>query len=165
MKGVLLENLRPANISPTFRDLDGGCRRRLSPPRTRRRTFNHPEPRRTDHPFFAQAKNHPEVIAQGGGGRERPCKTIYAYKRAAAIGADVLEMGVYLTKDDGPVLMHDADLSRATQGKGHVNDLTLEELRSLNADFNRRGDGGTSFPFRGQDLQAEVLRELRVRSR
>lgn len=125
---------------------------------------NTARPRGVDHPFFARAKNQPEVIAHRGGDRQWPGETMYAYKRAMAIGVDVIEMDVYLTKDDELVLMHDAGVGRTTGGKGHVNDLTLEQLQGLNAGHNWQEDGGTNFPFRGKDLPSEVLKDLRVPS-
>src|SRR5262245_12254967 len=59
-----------------------------------------------EHPFFSAAKKL-DVIAHRGGNGHWPGETLYAMKRAVEIGVDVLEMDVYLTKDEKLVLMHD----------------------------------------------------------
>lgn len=46
-------------------------------------------------------------------------------------GADFVEVDVRTTTDGKLVLMHDADVSRTTNGKGLVSNLTLEEIRRL----------------------------------
>jgi glycerophosphoryl diester phosphodiesterase len=42
-----------------------------------------------------------------------------------------VEFDVRLTRDAVPVIMHDADVSRTTDGRGLVHELTLEEIRRL----------------------------------
>ena len=46
------------------------------------------------------------------------------------------EVDVHLTADGYPVLIHDANVSRTTNGRGKVGALTLEALRAFDA-----GDG------------------------
>ncbi|GIW45505.1 MAG: glycerophosphoryl diester phosphodiesterase [Candidatus Binatia bacterium] len=45
----------------------------------------------------------------------------------------MIELDVQLSADDALVVFHDADVSRTTNGKGKVRELTLEQLRSLDA--------------------------------
>ena len=40
---------------------------------------------------------------------------------------------MYLTKDKQPVLLHDPTVNRTTNGKGRVSDLTLAEIKKLDA--------------------------------
>ena len=84
-------------------------------------------------PFFAAAKNHPEVIAHRGGAAEWPAETIYAFREAIAHHVDVLEMDVRRTADNEIVLMHNPTVDETTDGSGYVADKTLKELKKLNA--------------------------------
>jgi glycerophosphoryl diester phosphodiesterase len=77
----------------------------------------------------------PLNFAHRGGVTDFPENTLYAYSQAALAGADVLEMDVYQTKDDELVILHDLDVDRTTNGTGNVVDLTLAELRELDAAY------------------------------
>lgn len=70
-------------------------------------------------------------IAHAGGENEAPNETLFAYKRAAALGSDVLEMDVRLTGDDVLVVHHDDTVDRTTDGTGRVADKTYDELFAL----------------------------------
>jgi glycerophosphoryl diester phosphodiesterase len=74
-----------------------------------------------------------KIIAHRGASYFEPENTLRAYKRAMEMGADFVEVDVRLTKDKELVIMHDADVSRTTNGKGLVKDLTLDELKELDA--------------------------------
>src|SRR5215211_6019417 len=75
----------------------------------------------------------PLVIAHQGGDGLWPGDTMYAFERAVEIGADVLEMDAHITKDSQIVLMHDEKVDRTTSGTGAIEDLTLEQLKQLDA--------------------------------
>jgi glycerophosphoryl diester phosphodiesterase len=77
----------------------------------------------------------PLNFAHRGGVTDFPENTLYAYAEAARAGADVLEMDVYQTKDNQLVILHDLDVDRTTNGQGNVVDLTLAELRALDAAY------------------------------
>jgi glycerophosphoryl diester phosphodiesterase len=77
----------------------------------------------------------PLNFAHRGGVTDFPENTLYAYAEAAKAGADVLEMDVYQTKDNQLVILHDLDVDRTTNGVGNVVDLTLAELRALDAAY------------------------------
>jgi glycerophosphoryl diester phosphodiesterase len=77
----------------------------------------------------------PLNFAHRGGVTDFPENTLYAYAEAAKAGADVLEMDVYQTKDNALVILHDLDVDRTTNGRGDVVDLTLAELRKLDAAY------------------------------
>jgi glycerophosphoryl diester phosphodiesterase len=126
-----------------------------------------------DHPFFAQAKDHPppEVIAHRGGNLEWPGETMFAMRRAVKAGADVLEMDVYRaqngTANGELVLMHDINVRNTTGSecgkKCSINEFTVAELQKLNAAHEWSNDGGKSHPYQGEtDLTAEVQNDLRV---
>jgi glycerophosphoryl diester phosphodiesterase len=73
----------------------------------------------------------PLVVAHRGASVEQPENTIEAFAAAIDAGADAIEFDVRLTADGVPVVMHDADVSRTTDGRGIVSALTLEEVRRL----------------------------------
>ena len=77
----------------------------------------------------------PLNFAHRGGVTDFPENTLYAYAEAALAGADVLEMDVYQTRDNELVILHDLDVDRTTNGQGNVVDLTLAELRALDAAY------------------------------
>lgn len=77
----------------------------------------------------------PLNYAHRGGVIDFPENTLYAYAEVAVAGADVLEMDVYQTKDNQLVILHDLDVDRTTNGTGNVVDLTLAELRQLDAAY------------------------------
>ncbi|MBX5440582.1 MAG: glycerophosphodiester phosphodiesterase [Solirubrobacteraceae bacterium] len=83
-----------------------------------------------DNPWLAQRVLS---FAHQGGEDELPSNTMYALKRAVAAGADALELDVGATRDDVLVVLHDNRVDRTTNGTGSVNDLTLAQVRALDA--------------------------------
>lgn len=78
------------------------------------------------------------VIAHRGASAYEPENTLRAIKRALDLGADMVEIDVRATKDDHIVVIHDATVDRTTNGRGYVKDMTLEELKRLNAGLGER---------------------------
>ena len=98
----------------------------------------------------------PLNYAHRGGVIDFPENTIYAYAEVAIAGADVLEMDVYQTADNELVVLHDLGVDRTTNGSGKVVDLTLAEIRELDAAYWFVQDVGTphdrpdeDYTFRG----------------
>lgn len=60
-----------------------------------------------------------------------PENTIAAFQRAIADGADGIEFDVRLSRDQVPVVIHDASLQRTGLRTGLVEDLTAAELRLI----------------------------------
>jgi len=77
----------------------------------------------------------PLVIAHRGDSASAPENTLRAIGQAFDRGADLVEIDVRLTKDEKVVLMHDDTVDRTTDGTGKVAEMTLEELRALNASW------------------------------
>ena len=65
------------------------------------------------------------------GHSEYPEMTISSFYGAIAAGAKAVEVDLRLTKDGEIVLMHDAAVTRTTNGLGTVETLTLAELKEL----------------------------------
>jgi glycerophosphoryl diester phosphodiesterase len=81
-----------------------------------------------------RAPGEPAFIAAHRGDRaSAPENTVPAFEAAVAGGADFVEVDVQLTVDGYPVIIHDATVDRTTTGTGAVDDLTLAEIRTLDA--------------------------------
>lgn len=85
-----------------------------------------------ENPWLAR---RPISFAHRGGVVEFPENTLFAYHRADAVGADVLEMDVYQTADGALVILHDLTVDRTTDGSGDVGAFTLAELKQLDAAY------------------------------
>ena len=73
------------------------------------------------------------IIAHRGYSSQYPENTLSAIRAAVEAGADMVEIDVQLTKDNAIVVMHDKSVYRTTTGSGLVKDLTLEQIRALDA--------------------------------
>jgi glycerophosphoryl diester phosphodiesterase len=73
------------------------------------------------------------VVAHRGASSTTPENTLPAFEEAARAGADVVELDVRLTRDGIPVVLHDPDVSATTDGAGPVHELTLAEVKRLDA--------------------------------
>jgi glycerophosphoryl diester phosphodiesterase len=111
-------------------------------------------------PFYTDM--HPQVMlyAHMGGDGVWPGDTLYAYDQAAALGVDAFDMDAHITKDGHIVLMHDENVKRTTDGNGLVEELTLAELKKLDAAYNWSLDGGKTFPYRGKGISVPTLEEV-----
>ncbi len=79
---------------------------------------------------------NPQIIAHRGGPAYAPENTLAAFKHALEMHVDWLEMDLHQTKDGALVVIHDASVDRTTNGSGLVAELTLAQIRALDA-----GDG------------------------
>ncbi|HEY3082092.1 MAG TPA: glycerophosphodiester phosphodiesterase family protein [Chloroflexota bacterium] len=75
----------------------------------------------------------PYLLAHRGASGYAPENTMAAFERALALKADGLETDLRASKDGVLVLIHDERVDRTTDGEGLVADMTLEELRRLDA--------------------------------
>lgn len=113
-----------------------------------------------EHIYFRQDAGRTLVIAHRGGAGLWPENTLYAFEHAAALGVDVIETDVRVTKDGELVVLHDEGVERTTDGTGRVGSLTLAELKRLDAAYRFTPDGGRSFPLRDSGISVPTLREV-----
>ena len=83
--------------------------------------------------YWTQNPNNIYVAAHRGWPAKYPENTMESFRAATAIGVDQLELDVRITKDNELVIIHDATVDRTTNGTGLVRDLTLAELKALDA--------------------------------
>ncbi|WP_405764696.1 glycerophosphodiester phosphodiesterase [Streptomyces sp. NBC_01538] len=67
-----------------------------------------------------------------------PENTLRSFVAAEQAGLDMIELDLRLSKDGDLVVMHDATLDRTTTGTGPVAEMTLAELRALDAGRGER---------------------------
>jgi glycerophosphoryl diester phosphodiesterase len=95
-------------------------------------------------------------IAHQGGEFEAPSDTMFAFKTAEAKGVDMLELDVHATADGEIVAMHDSTVDRTTNGTGRVDQMTLAQIKSLDAAYwfapncgTCHGRPATDYSYRG----------------
>jgi glycerophosphoryl diester phosphodiesterase len=86
--------------------------------------------------------SNPQLIAHRGAHKGKstplPENTLAAFRQALDIGVDWLELDVHMTQDGALVVIHDETVDRTTDGTGWVKDMTLEQLRALDAGNGER---------------------------
>lgn len=73
------------------------------------------------------------VAAHRGFSSKYPENTLLAFQKAAENAVDMIEFDLRLSKDNVVVIIHDDTVDRTTNGTGKVNELTLKELKELDA--------------------------------
>ncbi len=94
----------------------------------------------------------PVIFAHRGASSHAPENTLAAFQLAIDQGANAIELDVQLTQDQEVIVFHDAHLGRTTDGTGRVKDLTLAEIKTLNA--------GLSFSPAYQNQNIPTLKEV-----
>ena len=75
----------------------------------------------------------PLVFGHRGAMAQAPMNTLAAFGLAREQGADGIELDVQVSRDGHLVVIHDDTVDSTTDGKGRVADLTLAELKRLDA--------------------------------
>lgn len=92
------------------------------------------------------------IYAHRGNSSVYPENTMSAFRSAVDLGVHGIETDVHMTRDGILVITHDEEISRVSDGKGMVKDLSYEEL--LHHDFGLwKGDA-----FKGEKIP--MLSEL-----
>lgn len=72
-------------------------------------------------------------LAHQGANAAAPANTLAAFRLAAEMGADGVELDAQLSRDGEVVVIHDFTVDRTTDGRGVVRGLTLAQLKELDA--------------------------------
>jgi len=84
--------------------------------------------------FWVHAPSRPfQIIAHRGMKDLAPENTKSAIEKAIEFGIEWVEVDVRLTRDGHHVIVHDSRLDRVTNGSGLVSELTLAEIKALDA--------------------------------
>ncbi len=93
------------------------------------------------------------TIAHRGAHQWLPEDTMPAIETALDLGVDFVELDIRFTSDGVPVLMHDTTVNRTTDGHGLVRDMTLAEIKRLDA------AGAPEWRGKFHDLRVPTLEE------
>jgi glycerophosphoryl diester phosphodiesterase len=99
-----------------------------------------------------QGRRRPRVIAHRGFSGQYPENTIAAVEAAIELGVDMVEVDVRLSSDGVPVLCHNAQVNKTSDGAGDVATMTLDQLKAL--------DVGSWKNARFQDERMPTLAEV-----
>jgi glycerophosphoryl diester phosphodiesterase len=72
-------------------------------------------------------------IAHRGASAYAPENTMAAFNQAVKLGFDYVELDVRISKDGELIVIHDSNVKRTTDGEGFVSDLTVQQLKKLDA--------------------------------
>ena len=78
------------------------------------------------------------ITGHRGAAKLEPENTLRSIQKAIDLGVDQIEIDVHLTRDGHLVVIHDATVERTTNGHGAVADLTLQEIKQLDAGKGER---------------------------
>jgi glycerophosphoryl diester phosphodiesterase len=109
------------------------------------------------------------IYAHRGASAIHPENTLRAFQHALAIGVDGIELDVHATADGVPVVIHDRDVGRTTDGTGYVDQIPPVRLETLDAGAGERvptlaevlalvGEGAhLDIEIKGSDVERAVL--------
>lgn len=72
-------------------------------------------------------------IAHRGFSSQFPENTLLSFQKALDLGVGWLELDLQLTRDGHLIVLHDRTVDRTTDGSGQAVDLTLDEIKGLDA--------------------------------
>ncbi|NBR04991.1 MAG: hypothetical protein EBT92_04390 [Planctomycetes bacterium] len=84
------------------------------------------------HSSAQSTTSEPKIIGHRGLMNEAPENTLAAFSTCIKLQIGI-ELDVRRTKDGTLIILHDETLNRTTNGKGNVSDITLQELKNLDA--------------------------------
>lgn len=82
----------------------------------------------------------PIIEAHRGYSASYPENTILSFLKAVEVGAESIELDVHHTLDEEIIVMHDTTVDRTTNGNGKISDLTLAQIRELDAGAWKNAD-------------------------
>ncbi|BCW97000.1 MAG: glycerophosphodiester phosphodiesterase family protein [Fimbriimonadales bacterium] len=75
----------------------------------------------------------PLIFAHRGASMHAPENTLSAFRLALEMGADGIELDITPSADGVPIVIHDPNLERTTDGKGDVRQLSAAEIQRYDA--------------------------------
>jgi len=109
------------------------------------------------HPYFDRPM--PLVIGHRGAAGVAPENTLVGFETGLSEGAHMIESDIHVTRDGVPVLIHDPDLDRTTNGRGSVEDMDWAELRTLDAGCRFSDSAETRTDYSGRGIGVPRLRD------
>ena len=98
-------------------------------------------------------EHRPLSVAHRGHSIAFPENTLTAYRQAIALGVEMIECDVNITRDGRLAMIHDATLDRTTNGSGRVSSATWDEIQRLDAGAKFKPEfAGTRIPSTEETL-------------
>lgn len=109
---------------------------------------------------YPTPETKPLNVAHRGASGHAPEHTLAAYELGEQMKGDYIEVDLQMTKDGHLIAMHDETVDRTTDGTGLVKEMTLEEIKELDAGswFNERYPEYAKEEYEG--LQVPTLEEV-----
>ncbi len=113
------------------------------------------------------------AVAHRGASAYEPENTLRAFQRAMDLGADMSELDTHMSRDGQVVIMHNATVEKTTNGSGAIKDMTLAEIKRLDAGKGERvptlqevidlvrGKNGLYIELKGEGTPGPVVEVLR----
>ena len=137
------------------------ARFQVSPARQTRPGTGNRGGERKVHELLASSSGRVHVCAHRGHSIDRPENTMAAFRRAVELGCTSLEIDVVMSGDGEIVVLHDLTVDRTTDQCGFAEDMTVAQLRMLDAGSPFHRDfAGARIPLLSEVL--EFAREERV---
>jgi glycerophosphoryl diester phosphodiesterase len=102
----------------------------------------------------------PVNIAHRGGKYLAPENTLVGFREGLQVGADVLEFDVHLTIDKHLVVIHNNTVDDTTDDSGPVRDMTLQQIKALDAGYDFPDKDAKNHPYRGRGVTIPTLGEV-----
>jgi glycerophosphoryl diester phosphodiesterase len=99
------------------------------------------------------------VVGHRGAAGVAPENTLPSLRHAVRAGAHAVEFDIQCTSDGQLVVLHDSTVDRTTDGSGRVDEMSLDEVRRLDAGYRFTSNGGGAFPFRARGVRIPTLTE------
>ena len=110
---------------------------------------------------FAKEK-HKDIlnVSHRGASGHAPEHTLVSYDMGEKMHGDYIEVDLQMTKDGQLIAMHDETVDRTTDGTGYVKDMTLADIKALDAGswFNEKNPAFANVTYEG--LQVPTLEEV-----
>lgn len=113
-------------------------------------------------------------VAHRGASAYEPENTLRSVRRAIELGADMSEIDLHLSKDGALIVMHDYTVDHTTNGQGAIKEMTLEEIKKLDAGQGEpvptlqevidlvRGKNGLYIELKGEGTPQPTVEVLRA---
>ncbi len=93
-----------------------------------------------------------KVISHRGANKVAPQNTLPAFEKSLEIGVDGFETDVHITADGHPIICHNYEINKTSNGKGTISKMTLEQIKQY--------DFGSYFGKDFEGVKAPTLEEF-----
>ncbi|MCL6266434.1 glycerophosphodiester phosphodiesterase [Flagellimonas myxillae] len=75
----------------------------------------------------------PKIVGHRGAAGLAPENTLASFKRALDLKVDYIELDLHVSADGELIVIHDSNVKRTTDGEGEIADMTLQQIKQLDA--------------------------------